>query len=92
MEGAVAAALETARQILSDHGGAGSLPVVQVPPEWPRVLLVIGRIVLIPVIAVARLIAWLEEKLSPHRPDASEVRRKAIPKLQSDPRPPRTRR
>jgi hypothetical protein len=92
MEGAVAAALETARQILSDHGAAESLPVVQVPPEWPRVLLVIGRILLIPVVAVARIIAWLEEKLSPHRPDASEVRRKANRRLQMDPRPPRTRR
>ena len=46
--------------------------MAQVPPEWPRVLLVAARILLIPVVAVARVIAWLEEKLSPHRPDASE--------------------
>ena len=91
MEGAVSAALETAGQILADHGETGSLPVVQVPPEWPRALLVAGRILLIPVVAAARIIAWLEETFSPHRPDASEVRRKATPKLQGDTRPPRKR-
>ena len=79
MEGAVSAALEAAAQILDDHGETESLPVVQVPPEWPRALLVFARILLIPVVAVARVIAWLEEKFSPHRPDASEVRRQAIP-------------
>jgi len=42
-------------------------------------------------VAVARLIAWFEEKLSPHRPDASAVRRKATPSLQMDARPPRKR-
>ena len=91
MEGAVSAALEAAAQILSDQGETESLPVVQIPPEWPRVLLVFARIVLIPVVAVARIIAWLEEKFSPHRPDASEVRRQATPGLQMDPRPPRER-
>lgn len=89
MEGAVSAALEAAAQILKDHGETGPLPAAQVPPEWPRALLVTVRILLIPVVAVARLIAWLEEKLSPHRPVASEVRRKAIPSLRNDPRPPR---
>jgi hypothetical protein len=53
--------------------------------------MVLARIVLIPVVAVARLIAWLEEKLSPHRPDASVVHRKATPALQKDSRPPRKR-
>lgn len=91
MEGAVSAALEAAGQILSDHGDTESLPVVEVPPVWPRALLVSARILLIPVVAVARVIAWLEEKFSPHRPDASEVRRKATPKLQMDSRPPRKR-
>jgi len=91
MEGAVSAALEAAGKILHDHGEAGPLPVAQVPPEWPRWLLVMARILLIPVIAVARAIAWLEEKFSPHRPDASEVRRKAVPRLQKDTRPPRKR-
>ncbi|HKE55234.1 MAG TPA: hypothetical protein VKB46_00980, partial [Pyrinomonadaceae bacterium] len=91
MEGAVSAALETAGQILGDHGETASLPAAQVPPEWPRVLLVAARILLIPVVAVARVIAWLEEKLSPHRPDASEVRRRATPRLQEDSRPPRKR-
>jgi uncharacterized protein with NAD-binding domain and iron-sulfur cluster len=89
MEGAVSAALESAAQILSDHGETGSLPVVQVPPEWPRALLVFARILLVPVVAVARVIAWLEEKFSPHRPYASEVRREATPSLQKDTRPPR---
>ncbi|HET8677069.1 MAG TPA: FAD-dependent oxidoreductase, partial [Blastocatellia bacterium] len=91
MEGAVSAALETAGQILGDHGETESLPVVQVPPVWPRVLLVLARILLIPVVGVARVFAWLEEKLSPHRPDASDVRRKATPRLQMDSRPPRKR-
>jgi hypothetical protein len=91
MEGAVSAALESAAEILRDHGESESLPVVQVPPEWPRALLVLARILLIPAVAVARVVAWLEEKLSPHRPDASQVRIQATPKLQIDPRPPRKR-
>ena len=91
MEGAVSSALEAAAQILEDHGETESLPAVQVPPEWPRVLLVFARILMFPVVAVARVIAWLEEKFSPHRPDASEVRIKATPKLQMDSRPPRKR-
>jgi len=91
MEGAVSASLETARQILGDHGETKSPPVVQTPPQWPRVLMVAARILLIPPVAVARLLALLEEKLSPHRPDASEVRRKATPSLQKDSRPPRKR-
>ena len=53
--------------------------------------MVSARVLLIPVVAVARLIAWIEEKISPHRPDASSVRRKATPKLQMDLRPPRKR-
>ena len=89
MEGAVSAALETAAEILRDHGETGSLPVVQVPPEWPRTILVLARILMIPFVAVARVIAWLEEKLFPHRPYASEVRRQATPSLQRDTRPPR---
>ncbi|HSE38202.1 MAG TPA: FAD-dependent oxidoreductase, partial [Blastocatellia bacterium] len=91
MEGAVSAALETAGQILVDHGETESLPVAQVPPVWPRPWMVAARILLIPVVAVARMIAWLEEKLSPHRPDASRVRLRATPKLQMDSRPPRKR-
>jgi hypothetical protein len=91
MEGAVSSALEASAQILHDHGETGSLPVVQVPPEWSHGLLVLARILLIPVVALARGIAWLEEKLSPHRPDASQVRIQATPKLQMDPRPPRKR-
>jgi len=91
MEGAVATALETARQILVDYAETAPLPVVQVPSVWPRALLVAARIFLIPVVAIARLLVWLEEHLSPHRPDASEVRRKATPKLQRDARPPRQR-
>ena len=91
MEGAVSAALEASSQILRDHGETESRPVVQVPPEWPRALLVLARILMIPVVAAARILAWLEEKISPHRPDASEVRRQAIPGLQNDMRPPRKR-
>ena len=91
MEGAVSAALEAAAQILSDQGETGSLPVVQVPPEWPRALLVFVRILMVPFVAVARVIAWLEEKFWPHRPDASNVRIEATPSLQMDSRPPRKR-
>jgi len=91
MEGAVSTALEAAIQIISDHGGTESLPIVQVPPEWPRVLLILARILITPVVVVARVIAWLEEIFSPHRPDASEIRRKATPRLLKDPRPPRKR-
>ena len=91
MEGAVSAALETAGQILADTGETESLPIVKLPPEWPRPLLVAARILLTPVVAVARAVAWLEEKLSPHRPDASAIRRKATLKLQLDFRPPRKR-
>jgi hypothetical protein len=91
MEGAVSSALEAAGRILSDHGETESLPVVQVPPVLPRPLLVFARIVLIPVVAVARVIAWLEEKFSPHRPEASAVRCQATPRLQMDSRPLRRR-
>jgi protoporphyrinogen oxidase len=91
MEGAVSAALEAAHQILIDRGQTGPLPVVQTPPVWPRVWMVSARILAIPVVAAARLLAWAEEKLSPHRPDASEVRREATPALQMDSRPPRKR-
>ena len=89
MEGAVSAALEASVEILHDHGEPGPLPVVQVPPEWPRIVLVLARILMVPLVAVARIIAWLEEKFSPHRPYASEVRRQATPGLQRDTRPPR---
>jgi protoporphyrinogen oxidase len=89
MEGAVSAALEASAEILRDHGESGPLPVVQVPPEWPRLILVLARTLMVPFVAVARVIAWLEEKLSPHSPYASEVRRQATPSLQRDTRPPR---
>jgi hypothetical protein len=89
MEGAVSAALEASAQILRDHGTDESLPIVQVPLEWPRALLIFARIIMVPVVAVARVIAWLEEKFSPHRPYASQVRIQATPKLQADARPPR---
>jgi zeta-carotene desaturase len=91
MEGAVSAGLEAAGHILRDHGATESLPVAQVPPVLPRVWLVLARILLIPIVAIARLLAWLEETYSPHRPDASNVRVKANSKLQMDRRPPRKR-
>jgi hypothetical protein len=53
MEGAVSAALETAAQILRDHGETDALPVAQVPPVWPRAWLVAARILLIPMVAAA---------------------------------------
>src|SRR5262249_20057425 len=75
-------ALEAAAQILSNRGESESLPVARVPPVWSRVWMVSARIRLMPVVAVALVIAWLEEKLSPNRPDTSAVRRKATPRLQ----------
>jgi hypothetical protein len=89
MEGAVSAALEASAEILRDHGESDSLPVVQVPPEWPRTILVLARILLVPFVAVSRVIAWFEEKFSPHQPYASEIRRQATPRLLKDPRPQR---
>jgi len=91
MEGAVSAALEASAEILRDHGEAESLPVVQVPPEWPRAILVFARIAMIPFVAIARVVAWLEEIFIPRKPYASEVRRQATPRLLNDPRPPRKR-
>lgn len=91
MEGAVSAALEASAEILRNHGETGSLPVVQVPPEWPRAILIFARILMVPFVAVARLIAWFEEKFFPRRPDASEVHRQATPRLQLDSRPSRKR-
>jgi uncharacterized protein with NAD-binding domain and iron-sulfur cluster len=67
-------------------------------PQWyPNVRAIVDRIGVRLIdfdryhylVAVARVIAWLEEKLSPHQPDASGVRRRATPKLQMDARPPR---
>jgi len=89
MEGAVSAALDASSEILRDHGETDSLPVVQIPPEWPRALLVLARILMVPFVAVARLIAWFEEFFFPRRPYASEVRRMAIPRLRMDSRSPR---
>jgi hypothetical protein len=91
MEGAVSAALEASAEILRDHGETESLPVVQIPLEWPRVILVLARILMVPFVTVARVIAWYEEKFFPHRPDVSETRRQATPRLQMDPCPPRKR-
>jgi len=91
MEGAVSAALEASAEILRDHGETESLPIVQVPPEWPRALLVFARILMVPFVAIARVVAWLEEIFFPRRPYASEVRRQAIPRLHRDIRPPRKR-
>jgi hypothetical protein len=87
MEGAVSAALDGSAQILRDYGEIESLPLVQVPLEWPRSLLVFARFLMIPAVAIARIIAWLEEKFSPHWPNASQVRISATPRLQMDPRP-----
>jgi glycine/D-amino acid oxidase-like deaminating enzyme len=61
MEGAVSAALNTAGEMLRDAGETGGLPSAAVPPEMSRALTVALRIGLIPVVAVARGIAWVEE-------------------------------
>ena len=90
MEGAVSAALTTAGRILADHGSAPP-PAVETPPVYPRALLVLARLLLIPVVAVARIVAWVEEIVAPRRPEASEARRQAVPKLLQDRRPRRKR-
>ena len=65
MEGAVSAGLEAAGQILRDAGESQSIPAAAIPPEWPRALLVLARILLMPAVAVARSVAWVEETLLP---------------------------
>lgn len=91
MEGAVCAALGAVGHILADHGERVNAPVVQTPPVWPPALMAAARILLIPIVAVARLIAALEETLMPRSPDASTVHRRSTPKLRKDARPPRHR-
>jgi hypothetical protein len=53
--------------MLQDHGAEESVPLVHVPPVWPRALLVLVRVFLIPMVAIARVLAWLEEQVAPHR-------------------------
>jgi hypothetical protein len=63
MEGAVSSALSASAAILEDLNIGGPHPVPETPPEWPRFLLVAARLLLIPLIALARAIAWLDEHL-----------------------------
>jgi uncharacterized protein with NAD-binding domain and iron-sulfur cluster len=65
MEGAVSAGLESARHMLHDNAGDEPVPVAQVPPVIPRALLVLARILLVPGVAVARSLAWLDEVFRP---------------------------
>ena len=65
MEGAVSSALETAGTMLRDGGETGTLPAAAIPPEMSRPLTVALRIGLIPFVAVARGIAWIEETVAP---------------------------
>jgi hypothetical protein len=81
MEGAVSAALEAAAHMLQDRGATESLPSAQVPPVWPRGLLVLARVLLIPIVAVARAIAWLEEQVSPGRHRVAKARASVEAKL-----------
>lgn len=67
MEGAVSSALDTAGDMLRDVGESGPLPGAVIPPEMSRALTVALRIALIPVVAAARGIAWVEETVSPGR-------------------------
>lgn len=68
MEGAVSSALAAAHQILKDKGETDSLPIVQKPPVWSRVWLVLARILLIPIVLVARSLAWFEETFWSKKP------------------------
>ena len=67
MEGAVSSALDTAGMMLRDGGETGPLPRAAIPPEMSRPLTVALRIGLIPFVAVARGIAWIEETVAPRR-------------------------
>ena len=67
MEGAVSSALDTAAEMLRDRGETGALPGAVVPPEMSRALMVALRIALIPAVALARGIAWVEETIAPER-------------------------
>lgn len=72
MEGAVSSALSASAAILHDRNIPGPHPIPETPPEWPRALLVAARILLIPLIVLARVIAWLDEQA---RPGPSSARR-----------------
>lgn len=74
MEGAVSAALEASGHILQDHGVTEEVPAAQVPPVWPRWLLVLGRVLVIPMVAIARAIAWVEEHVAPRKRRLSKTR------------------
>jgi uncharacterized protein with NAD-binding domain and iron-sulfur cluster len=67
MEGAVSSALDAAGDMLRDAGESGPLPGAVVPPEMPRALTVALRIALIPLVAAARGIAWVEETVASRR-------------------------
>ena len=74
MEGAVSSALDTAGMMLRDAGETGPLPEAVIPPEMSRLTTVALRTALIPVVAVARGIAWLEETVAPGRPHRKRSR------------------
>ena len=87
MEGAVSAALEASAHILQDQGVTGPVPVAQVPPVWPRALLVLARVLLIPLVAIARVIALLQERVSPRPRDVSNVRLQVKSRVEKAARP-----
>ncbi len=66
MEGAVSSALSASAAILRDSKIPGPHPAPETPPEWPRPILVAARILLLPVIAIARLAAWFDEYFFKH--------------------------
>lgn len=67
MEGAVSSALNTAGDMLRDAGESEPLPAAAVPPEMSRALTVALRVALIPVVAAARALAWVEETVAAGR-------------------------
>jgi hypothetical protein len=83
--------LEAAGAILFDDGETGELPVPRLPPVWPRGLMVAARLGLVPVVALGHMIAGIEERLFPRRPDVSDVRQKASLRRRQDQRRLRTR-
>lgn len=66
MEGAVTTGLHAAEALRSD-AGVGEPIAVLVPPTYPRWLLVLGKIALLPVAAIARLFAFASPDPSARR-------------------------
>ena len=73
MEGAVSAALAASAAFLEDQGEK-DLPVVQVPPVYPRPLLLLGKAMMLPVVALATSIARISSLFGTAKKTGTELR------------------